>query len=345
MSRASRVPVSLPPAELDDYLERGWYRVGSSLFTSRYLLSGGDIRSTVWTRSRLAGHSFGRNARRLLRQNDRLLRRELRPAVGDPQREALYRRYVAHIGPGRSATLADFVSGGGSPEVFDTWELSFWSGDTLVAFSWFDRGRDALQSLIGVFDPGWAALSLGRYSLLCEVRLAIDEGRAYHYSGYVLPGDPKMDYKLSGGGIEFLDDRDSRWHPWAGFDPSQAPLERLRARLLLARDGLNGRGMVSELLDNPAFDLPHFHEPLAHCSTEPLLLSVPTRQRGLNIVVTAPEGEEGYRVVVGQLGSVVVSSSDSRVDDRTLPIWGCGQVMAEGIDLDELVGRFRRGVQ
>lgn len=343
MSRASRVPVSLPPAELDDYLGRGWYRVGSSLFTSRYLLSGGDIRSTVWTRSRLAGHRFGRNARRLLQRNDRLLRQELRPAVGDALREALYRRYVEHVGPGRSATLLDFVSGGGSPDVFDTWELSFWSGDTLVAFSWFDRGRDALQSLIGVFDPDWADISPGRYSLLCEVRLAILEGRSYHYSGYVLPGDPKMDYKLSGGGIEFLDDRDNSWRPWACFDPQQAPLERLRARLLLARDGIDRKGMSSELLDNPAFDLPHFHEPLAHCATEPLLLSVPTRQRGLNIVVTAPEGE-GYRVVVGQLGSVVVSSSDPRVEDRTLPIWGCGQVMAEGIDLDELVGRFRRGM-
>jgi leucyl-tRNA---protein transferase len=342
MSRASCVPSALAPAELDDYLARGWYRVGASLFTSRYLLSDGELRSTVWTRSRIEGHRFGRNARRLLRRNDALLRRELRPAAPDTLREALYQRYLQHVGPGRSASLSDFLRGEGDPDVFDTWEIGFYQGEALVGFSWFDRGASTLQSLIGVFDPDRAHLSLGRYSLLCEVRLCIEEGRDFHYSGYVLPGDPKMDYKLSAGGIEFLDDRDLRWRPWAEFDPAEAPLERLRERLRRVVEGLGQRGLRASLLDNPAFDLPHFHEPLAHCATEPLLVAVPTRQPGASLLVSAPEGE-GYRVVVGQQGSVVVSSTDPRVAERTLPVWGCGRVLAEGLDLDAVVSRFRGG--
>ncbi len=337
MSRASHVPDSLPPADLDAYLNRGWYRIGPRLFTSRYQWSGGVLRSTVWTRSRLDGHRFGPNARHLLRRNDALLRTELRPASPDAEREAIYQRYVPWAGPGRSKSLTEFLLGdAGALNVFDTWELSFFLGDRLVAFSWFDRGLDSLQSLIGVFEPEFEHLSLGRYSLLSEVRLASQQGRSFHYSGYVLPGDPAMDYKLSGGNIEFLDDRDLSWHPWAQFVAAEAPLERLRHRIAQAVRLLTTHGIVSRTVDNLAFDIPHFHPPLAHCVTEPIIATVKTRSGGIDLVILAPEGQ-GYSVIVGHRGAVILDLDGSE-ESRTLPIWGAGDVLGQGLQLTALPG-------
>ena len=50
-------PNRLSPAELDAYLAAGWYRIGQTLMTCRFLLFEGTLRSTVWTRTRLDGHA------------------------------------------------------------------------------------------------------------------------------------------------------------------------------------------------------------------------------------------------------------------------------------------------
>ena len=76
--------------------------------------------------------------------------------------------------------------------MFDTREVRVWNGDRLVAFSWFDLGRESVQSLIGVYEPSMARQSLGFYTMLLEVQHALEQGLRFHYPGYVLPGDPAM---------------------------------------------------------------------------------------------------------------------------------------------------------
>ena len=53
-------PERILPEELDSYLARGWYRIGQTLMTCRFVLYDGNLRSAVWTRSPLPKTSLGR---------------------------------------------------------------------------------------------------------------------------------------------------------------------------------------------------------------------------------------------------------------------------------------------
>ena len=335
MTLALHQPERLEPAELDAYLASGWYRVGQSLMTCRFLLSHNEVRSTIWTRTRLAGHRFGRSTRKLLLRNDRRFRITLGEGAPAAEREARYRRFLAEVGGDRAASLAEFLAGGTATGLFCTEELAIWEGDRLVAFSWFDQGDRAMQSLIGVYDPDYRDHSLGLYSLLCEVRLADERGLDFHYSGYVVIGDPCMDYKLRAGGIEFLDDRQKEWRPWADFRADEAPLERILACLERLESRLQGLGVAATLSRYPAFDLPARHRELRGCLDAPALLTVPVSPM-TTLLVTATD--EGLRVELGQRAQVRFTSVARPQDPpRTVPLWVPSQRLGDGLTEEQAV--------
>ena len=56
-------PDQLSPDDLDDYLARGWFRIGQAMMTCRVVQFDGELRPAIWTRLPLRGHQFGRNSR------------------------------------------------------------------------------------------------------------------------------------------------------------------------------------------------------------------------------------------------------------------------------------------
>lgn len=238
--------------EIDRRLEGGWYRVGQHWLTCRLLVNERGVWSTVWTRVPLDGYRFKKSHRKLLARVDRAYTIREAPAVPDAAHEALYSRYRDSVSGSRSPTLEAFLGGEGDVDAFAARELGLWDGDRLVAFSWFDVGDRAIQSLIGVYDPERASESLGFTTLLLEMRQAMRLGLTFHYAGYVLPGDPKMDFKLRPGSVEFLDLGTRIWRPWAECDLSQQPAERLKSRLHEASVALAEHGIRATLRHNAA---------------------------------------------------------------------------------------------
>ena len=121
-------------------------------------------------------------------------------------------------------------------DAFETWEVAVWDGERLVAFGWFDLGAESIQSLIGAYDPRYGRHSLGYNTLLLEVRWAQRHGRRYHYAGYVVPGDPAIDYKLRVGDVEYLDP-ERGWRPLPEWRPDNQPVNRLASAMNRARVG------------------------------------------------------------------------------------------------------------
>lgn len=280
-------PDQLSPEELDLYLAEGWFRIGQSLMTCRLIHSSRGLRSTIWTRLPLAGHRFSSSARRLLSQNRRRYRVEHRPLLIDAAREALYQRYLTIAEGERSASLSDFLSHHADRGLFDTHEISLWDVDELVALSWFDRGRDSVQSLLGIYEPAFHRDSLGFTTMLLEVDHAAREGLAFHYPGYVLPGDPSMDYKLRLGAMEFLDPWTQAWRPLPELAGTRLPHLALEQALEAVSAALEAAGYPNTLRSYPMFEAPAWQEELPAAIDQPLVVEcLPGFRSGTLLLVT-----------------------------------------------------------
>jgi len=58
-----------------------------------------------------------------------------------------------------------------------------------------DEMPGSLSSTYFYFDPDYGKLSLGVYSALCEISLALQLGKAYVYFGYRVSGCKSLIYK------------------------------------------------------------------------------------------------------------------------------------------------------
>jgi leucyl-tRNA---protein transferase len=272
MSTERIEPAVLTPAELDEHLARGWYRMGHGLITTDLLLWGGELRSTVWTRLDVRGHRFKPSMRKLCARNGRRFQVRVGALVIDDEREELYARYREKVGGERAESLAVVVGGERGRALFDTREVSVWSHDRLVAFSWYDVGEISVESLIGVYDPAFSKYSLGLYTMLLEILQTAELGRRFHYAGYVLAEPSPMDYKLHVGSLQFFDPVTSRWLPAPPFAASQSPAEILRRRLDAAEDELRRAGVEAVRYLNPSLEIRGLLEQAPQCPSQPLLL-------------------------------------------------------------------------
>ncbi|MCS6899603.1 MAG: GNAT family N-acetyltransferase [Myxococcales bacterium] len=294
-------PPHLSPRDLDDYLRRGWFRVGQTLITCRALIAQQTLLSTVWTRTDLHQFRFKRSLRRVMHRVEARFDVALGPACIDDEHEALYQRYLGTVRGSRARSLNQFLLDG-EPDrgLFQTWEVSVREEGKLVAFSLFDLGDESLQSLLGVYEPRLARYGLGFYTMLKEVQFGVESGRRYFYAGYVLPGEPMMDYKLRTGHIWFLDDRANRWRPWSEYSPLLyvPPVERLRAALDEVLRRLTLLRIPARPLLYPMFELPAHTPSLSMCLDQPYVLEcLPERHPVAALLVTWDIDSESYALV------------------------------------------------
>ncbi len=314
---------TLSPDELDAYLERGWFRIGQTLMTCRVVLFDGALRTAIWTRLPLEGHRFRRSSRKQLARNRRQYRVEVSPRpVLDAQREDLYQRYRKVARGERSPTLEDFLYGDTEPlDLFDTREIDVWDGDQLVAFSWFDLGRTTCQSLMGVYDPDYAPDSLGYTTMLLEIEYAMSHGKTHFYPGYVLPGEPAMDYKLRIGDIEFHDPDEDRWRPWAEMSDHELSEARMRRSLREAASAMAAAGTRVVLRMYPMFEAPAWHDQLRGCLDAALVLVCDPRPLARRqLLVTFELERRAYEIVRCARASAVAVTHDGDVG-RPIELW------------------------
>jgi arginine-tRNA-protein transferase len=266
---------SISPAALDDYLARGWFRFGGTMRTTRFTVwEERDLRTTLWTRTRVDGLRWSKSNRRVLNRVRKRYRVVERRAVVDDTHDALYTHYIHHVGGERPSTLEDFLGGFDLHASFQTREIALYDGRDLVGFSYFDLGTDSVMSLLGVFHPAYARDSLGYASMLLEVELARATGRSFHYSGYVLPGEPRMDYKTRVGGMEFLDPDTEVWRPWVELDVSTLPDRRTLAALDRVGRSLGRYGIPARRVLNPLFEIADSPAIAERMVDQPVLLMV-----------------------------------------------------------------------
>ena len=337
----------LAPEELDDYLARGWFRIGQTLMTCRVVLFDGVLRTALWTRLPLAGHRFRRSSRKLLSRNRRRFRIAFHDHVRlDEAHESLYQRYRAVARGERSPSLEDFLYGDADPlGLFDTHEVSLMDGDRLVAFSWFDLGQDSSQSLMGVYEPELSAHSLGFTTMLLEIEYSMARGMDWFYPGYVLPGEPAMDYKLRVGDVQFRDADHGRWRPWGEVEGYELSEVRLRRALREVASALSLSGIRVVLRLYPMFEAPAWHEQLSSCLDAPLILVCEPRPLARRqLLITYDLETQVYEIVRCARASAVAVTHDGDVG-RPIELWLVEEQLgsaSEPAEVAEEVSRLRR---
>ena len=264
-------PETLAPEKLDEYLARGWFRMGAMIFTCHYLCFHNELYSAVWARLPLENYRFRKSLRKIINRNRERFRTITRPAIYDDDKERRYQlhkqRFEGYIAP----TLRESLFGSSDKfDLYNTWETSIYDGDQLIGASFFDLGADSLASIMGLYDPSYERFSLGFFTMLIEIEHGLQKNMHYYYPGYVVPGYGRFDYKLRIGSVEYFDVRSKGWYPYEKIVTDDLPSEKLRYQLTLLEDELEHRQLphdrlVYQLYDKKLFgfeDMRYYRAPL-----------------------------------------------------------------------------------
>jgi arginine-tRNA-protein transferase len=162
-----------------------------------------------------------KSQRRALRRGKRHLTMTLAPTSLTEEKVALYNSHKASrnlmgtsdlIDPaGYNAFLVD--------SCVSSFEIQYRAGDQLVAVAIVDRGECSLSAVYTYFDPAFAFLSPGVFSIMMQIEYARREQLQYLYLGLFVEDCAAMRYKASYRPHERLIAQD-----WVEFDHDEPPL-------------------------------------------------------------------------------------------------------------------------
>lgn len=217
--------------QLDVFLANGWYRMGQTIFTTHFLFFEQQILSAIWLRLALENFEFKRSLRKIINRNKTKFRTEIVPFQLTEEKEFIYQKYAADFKGNLSGTLKRSLLDGLDQNVFETTEINIYDGDKLVAFSFFDEGKNSITSISGVYDPDYKSSSLGLYTMLEEIQYGLDTNREFYYPGYFVPGNERFDYKLRIGDVEYFEFVSKGWIPFGKFQLENTPINKMSNEL------------------------------------------------------------------------------------------------------------------
>jgi leucyl-tRNA---protein transferase len=211
-------PETISAAELDAWLALGGYRMHQDVFTASHVTLD-RIYRLYWLRYDVRSLCPHRSHRRLHRRNNSFAC-TITPLAGiDAAHHELHQKYRASIDFDGAPTIANCLFGDrpDHDNIFQTYCLSVYDGDRLIAGGFFDLGETSAASILHYFDPDYRRHSLGKFLILLTIEYLQASGRIWYYPGYVVQGHPKMDYKLFLGDeqAQYFDPGTSRWKPFS----------------------------------------------------------------------------------------------------------------------------------
>ncbi|HEY6503526.1 MAG TPA: hypothetical protein VIZ28_06070 [Chitinophagaceae bacterium] len=221
MIKAIHFPTALTGQGLDDYLAKGWFRMGQTIFTTDLLPVNDTIYPVYWLRYVLSKVRFGKKQERLLTVNKEFSV-TIKPFVLSEELEFLYACYLAIIDFDAPPTVESFLLDGEGNSIYDTQLIEIRDAGRLVAAGIFDNGETSIAGIMNFYDPGYKTKSLGKWLMLLKINYAIEKGKLFYYPGYIAGGFSKFDYKLFPGpaAAEIFD---SRQEQWIAYDRSSLP--------------------------------------------------------------------------------------------------------------------------
>src|SRR6478609_11279297 len=131
-------PEQLKGKQLDAFLERGWYRMFQSLFTTHFITERDRLYRVFWLRYNLHSVRFERKLQRLMQLNNGFTYAIKKAALTD-ELESLYALYKTGISFDPAQSVQQWLFGDSEANVFDTYIVEVKDRDVLIAAGVFDK--------------------------------------------------------------------------------------------------------------------------------------------------------------------------------------------------------------
>ena len=201
---------------LDDYLEKGWYRVGPLIMTTDFIEYDGNYVPVFWIRLNLQQYRLSTDSARILRQNQKFTTEVARGEFTE-ELEALYAGYRQGISFPVPPTAKEYLLDVTEHEVYDTQMILVRDNGKLISAGFFDEGHRTVAGILNIFDPAYKKYSPGKFLILNKIEYAIQTGRSHYYPGYISSRISKFDYKLFPdlNATEVMLPYSRNWYPFA----------------------------------------------------------------------------------------------------------------------------------
>ncbi len=188
--------ISNASAEYCDHLvTRGWRRFGEMFF--RPICAGCQACESV--KIDVDAYTFSRSEKRVMRKNRHIRTFIRRPSMTRTHLELFvaYHRYM-HERRGweeQPVTPENYYTSFVQGHNDFGYEVLYFDGSRLVGVDLVDILPSGISSIYFYYDPDYARLSPGKYSLLRQILMAKERGLRWIYLGYYVQGCPSLEYK------------------------------------------------------------------------------------------------------------------------------------------------------
>lgn len=199
-AQTARLPLRLParPLTRDEFssrLREGDRREG--MFLYRPTCDG--CRACEAIRIDVTKFRPSKTQRRVFRRGESILTTEVDAVSSSAEKVALYNRHKKERG---LLVRQELIDEAGYEQFLvdscaDTFELRYRMAGKLVGVAIIDRGGDALSAMYCYYDPSYAKLSLGAFSILKLIQLCRTWGLRHLYLGLYIAACKPMTYKAT----------------------------------------------------------------------------------------------------------------------------------------------------
>jgi arginine-tRNA-protein transferase len=135
----------------------------------------------------------------VLKRGDALLTMKIARPFCDAARVALYNRHkqLRGLDSGDGLVDEDGYAEFLVESCVDTYELSYWHEERLVAVAVSDRAANSLNAVYCYYEPTFDEVSLGTYNVLKQIELCRTNQLDYLYLGFYIAASPHMNYKAN----------------------------------------------------------------------------------------------------------------------------------------------------
>ena len=212
-------PESLSPAELDEYLAKGWYSMSQHIFSITHWLNYEtfDVDRVWWLRYHIQKIQSHRSHRKIRKMNSKFEVKYEKYDVIPEEDQLLYDRYYEWIQFDGYISLDRCLYGEKeNKNLFNSWSINVLDKDKVIAKGIIDLGQKAIMAKVNFFDPEYTKYSLGKFLMLKSIDFMQQNGFEWYYPGYIIVNRPKFNYKLFLGreSAEYYDPETEKWNPY-----------------------------------------------------------------------------------------------------------------------------------
>ena len=247
---------SLKGEQLDEYLDKGWFRMGQTIFTTNFLKFNGLLYSVIWLRIDLLSFKPSKTQQKLQKLNANFSV-EIKPSIVlSPEHLILFNKYKNYVPFDAAPSLTQLLYDDKFSNVFDSYEVNIYDDEKLIACGIFDLSKNASTGITCFYDPDYQKHSLGKYLMFLKMEFSKNQGMSYFYPGYFTPDYPMFNYKLDLAKpfLEFLDLSTNLWKPFEEYVYQEIPLVEMTQKLVELSECLTKRNFKHSFLKYEYFD-------------------------------------------------------------------------------------------